>query len=53
MEVQFLSSAQCLVMVLYLNKFHENIFDGSKVIEGTRFFMKKNQRGIIPKKKVE
>ena len=32
---------------LYLNKFHENILDGIKVIEHTRFSWEKFQRGII------
>ena len=35
-------------MVVYIStKFHENILDGVKVIERTRFLSEKFQRGII------
>ena len=42
-------------MVVYIcTNFHENIIDGYKVIERTRFSYDKFQRGIIPQKiKVE
>ena len=33
---------------LYLNKFHENILGGIKVIERSRFTWEKFHRGIIP-----
>ena len=36
-------------MVVYIcTKFHENILDGIKIIELTRFSYQKFQRGIIP-----
>ena len=36
------------VVVHICTKFHENILDGIKVMEWTRFSYEKLQRGIIP-----
>ena len=48
------SSHDALYLVYICTKFHENILDGIKVIERTRFSKEKFQRGIIPEKmKVE
>ena len=46
-ELRVLFSAYCLIMVYICTKFHENILDGIKVIERTRFSWEKNQRAII------
>ena len=35
-ELRFLFSARCLVMFYICTKFHENIFDGFKVIDRKR-----------------
>ena len=47
MELRFLISAYPLMMVYICTKSHENILDGIKVIERTRFSLQKIQRGII------
>ena len=44
----FLFSAHRLMMVYICTNFHENILDGIKVIEQTRFSYEKFQRSIIP-----
>ena len=48
LELRFLFSAHCLMMVYIYTKFHEIILNGMKVIERTRFSCGKFQRGIIP-----
>ena len=48
MELWFFFSAHCLVMFYIFTKFHENIINGIKIIERTRFSYEKFQRGIIP-----
>ena len=47
-ELRFLFSAHCLVVVYISTKFHENILHGIKVIERIRFPSEKIQRAIIP-----
>ena len=37
-EITVFSSAHCLIMVQNCTKFHENILNGIKVMERTRFF---------------
>ena len=48
MELQFLFFAYRPMMVYICTKYHENILDGMKDIERTRFSLEKLQRGIIP-----
>ena len=43
-------SAHSLIMVYICTTFHENISEGFKVIERTRFAYRTLQRGIIPYK---
>ena len=50
MKLRFLFSAHRLMVVYIWTKFHENILDGIKVIERTRFSWEKFQWGIIPLK---
>ena len=47
-ELRFLFSAHCLMVVYICTKFHENILEDTKVIERTRFSQEKFQRAIIP-----
>ena len=44
----FFFSAYRLTMVYISTQFHENILDGIKVVERTRFLSEKFQRAIIP-----
>ena len=46
-ELLFFFSAHHLITLYICNKFHENIFQGIKVIEQTLFSKEKFQRGII------
>ena len=48
--INFLISARRLVMLYICAKFHENISNGIKVTERTRFLYEKLQRGVIPQK---
>ena len=52
MKLQFLYSAHRLIMVYFCTKFHENVlkfhenvFDGFKIIERTQFLFEKNLKG--------
>ena len=49
-ELLFLLSTRLLMLLYICTKFHENILDGIKVIEQTRFSLEKFQRGIISQK---
>ena len=50
MELWFLFSA-CPLIILYICiKFYENILDGNKLVEQTRFSLEIFQRGIISQK---
>ena len=53
MELWFFFSAHRLMVVYFYTKFHENILDGIKVIERTRFSWEKFQTGKILKKNVD
>ena len=37
MELQFLFSTHCLILVYFCTQFHENTFEGFKVVERTQF----------------
>ena len=50
MELWFLFSAHCLIVLYISTKFHENISKGFKVIERTQFqgkLFSKNEGGIV------
>ena len=47
MEIGFLFSAYCLIMLYICSKVHENTFDGFKSIERIRFSdLKKSQKSV-------
>ena len=48
--VTVLISARRLIMLYICAKFYEIVLNGIKVIERTRFLVRKLQRGIIPQK---
>ena len=52
MERRLIISARRLVMLYICAKFHEIVLNGIKVIERTRFLVRKLQRGIIPQKNI-
>ena len=47
-ELQFLFSAHCLIMIYICTKFGESILKSLRVMEQTRFQYLLFQRGIIP-----
>ena len=49
-ELQFLFSTRPLMLVYICTKFHENIPEGIKVIEQTRFSLEKFQRRVSSQK---